>query len=69
MFEDLKLSGTFIKTIKLQKCQDFSYTSYLTFDHTYKKFYFLLIGSTHRFIAVSQDLSQLNSLLSEFKDL
>ncbi len=57
MFEDLKLSGTYIKTIKLQKCQDFSYTSFLTFDHTYKKFYFLLIGSTHRFIAVSQDLS------------
>lgn len=57
MFEDIKLYGTLLKTIKLQRNMDFNYASYLTYDHVYNKFYFLLYGHNHRYIAVANDLT------------
>ena len=57
MFEEIKLYGTLIKTVKLQRNMDFNSSTYLIYDHNYKKFYFMLIGSTNRYIAVAQDLS------------
>ena len=53
MFEEIKLYGTYVKTIKLQRNLDFNQNSYLVYDHTYSKFYLLLLSSTYRYIAVS----------------
>jgi hypothetical protein len=53
MFDDIKLYGTLIKTIHLSRNSDYSYSTYLTYDHTYKKFYLLLLGNNQRYIAVA----------------
>lgn len=70
MFEEIKLYGTLIKVVKFQtRNTDFSYNSYLSYDHINKKYYLLLLGHNHRFIAVSQNLVDMESLLHDSKAL
>ena len=71
MFESIKLKGTFVKTIKLARsgatADLSSYNNYLIYDHTYKKYYLLQLGSSQRFIAVAEDLTELYQLLKDPK--
>jgi hypothetical protein len=43
-FEDIKLYGTLMKVIKNQRSIESSYSTYITYDHVFKKFYLLLLG-------------------------
>lgn len=65
MLEEIKLYGTLLKTVKLQRNSDFNRTSYLTYDSSYRKFYFLIYGSNHRFIAVADDLPNMFKSVEE----
>jgi len=68
-YESVKLKGTFVKTIKLPRSganADLSgYNSYVIYDHSYKKFYIMMLGAQSRFIAVAEDLFELYQLLKD----
>ena len=54
------------KLPKLSSLADLtSHNTYITYDHCLRKFYILLLGSSYRYIAVAEDLSELYQLLKE----
>eukprot|EP00347_Sterkiella_histriomuscorum_P020695 403336831 len=65
LYEEIRLYGTFIKQIKMQRNTDFNNLTYLTYDHVNKRFYFMLMGNNLRYIAVAQDLTQMETLLKD----
>lgn len=67
MLEDIKLYGTLVKAIKSQRMQDYNSSTYITYDHLNKKFYVMLLGSNHRYIAVAHDFAEMQSLLCDVK--
>lgn len=72
LFEPIKLKGTLLKHIKLQRSGPFAdistHNTYLIYDHTHKKYYILLLGSAYRYIAVAEDLSEMYQLLKQQKE-
>ena len=68
MFDDIKLYGTLVKTIKNNKTTDYNHNTYISYDHTYKKFYLLLLGQNSRYIAVAHDFAEMETMLTDFKN-
>ena len=70
-YESIKLKGTFVKTIRLPRSGSIAdlsgYNSYVVYDHSYKKFYIMMLGAQSRFIAVAEDLGELYQLLKDPK--
>ena len=48
-YESVKLKGTFVKTIRLPRSGSIAdlsgYNSYIVYDHSYKKFYIMMLGA------------------------
>ncbi|CDW79829.1 hect domain and rcc1-like domain-containing protein [Stylonychia lemnae] len=65
LFEDIKLMGSFLKQIKLQRVQDFNCGRTLTYDHLNGKFYLLLFSNSTKYIYVAEDLQQMEHLIQE----
>lgn len=69
LYEKVNLYGTLVKVVKYPKSSTMadlsSHNTYMVYDHCHKKFYIMLLASSHRYIAVAEDLHEMYSLLKE----
>lgn len=59
LYEPVKLESNVLRIIKNQKQLDQSYATYLTYDHSLKKFFAYGLGSASRHVIIMEDMAQL----------
>lgn len=69
LYERINLFGTLVKVVKHQSTSQLGdlsgHNTYIVYDHNCRKFYIMLLSSQQRYIAVAEDLVEMEALLNQ----